>query len=265
MKSLEVNDIICLDVWLLIIEIDPEVFCLVRLINRDVRDYTNDHMDRYMNLFARKITESTFCVFGYLHSHYSVLPNGNKHGMYVETTAFSSVLCNYKNGELDGEYLKYNGNDSVKRSCNYRDGKLDGGYKEYRVDGPVKKSCNYEDGKLNGEYKEYHKNGFTKISSNYNHGLLHGLFKQYYMSGPLMISHHYRNGKLDPSVKLKPKICGDIEAAPANRKGVIGHVNRVNLLAKVVPKQKQGTMNKYRYEKSYTKHKNCIKHKMGHR
>ena len=40
-------------------------------------------------------------------------------------------ICNYINGELNGEYKKYHENGNHSFECNYINGELNGIYKEY--------------------------------------------------------------------------------------------------------------------------------------
>lgn len=153
--SKEVNDIICFDVWLMIIEIDPKVFCLVRAINRAIRDYTNKHIDKYMNLFKQiLIPRIEYDSFGSSRK-WSELPNGNKHGKYIDQISPpGSIVCNYKNGLLDGYYREYFSNGYIMKSFNYKDGLLDGAYKEYYVDGFLHTSRTYKNGVLDVTFNE---------------------------------------------------------------------------------------------------------------
>jgi antitoxin component YwqK of YwqJK toxin-antitoxin module len=119
-------------------------------------------------------------------------------------------ICNYKNGQLDGEYKEYikyfNDNDNeLKISCNYVNGQLDGEYKEYyyyheyheyyeEYTAPVqliKNSCMYVNGEKT-EYKEYHYDG-SLVASNE--------IKQLYVSGKLKCEFFIANYKKEGEYK----------------------------------------------------------------
>lgn len=132
-------------------------------------------------------------------------PNNNKltNCCIVDNTY---IICNYKNGELDGEYKKYSDNNLLI-SCYFKNDELDGEYVMYDIDNKydktrAKKKCNYVNGKLEGKY--YEDNNGTTIISNYKNDILDGEHKTIYNSGRTRDYHHcyYKNGKIDGEYKI---------------------------------------------------------------
>jgi len=83
----------------------------------------------------------------------------------------------YEDGKLCRTEL-YDGNGQLRKKANYKDGQLhgeyekyDGGYPTNDEKGQLRKKANYKDGQLHGEYEKYHGNGHLKEKANYIDGI----------------------------------------------------------------------------------------------
>jgi len=119
---MDVNSILCFDIWLSIAEINPESFAAIRSINRQIRDYTNDNITKYQRKFLNEVE----VIKNGINKHYWTLPNGNKHGLYersiVGFDGNSWIRCNYHYGKLHGMYQE-GINNMIFEEYNYIDGK----------------------------------------------------------------------------------------------------------------------------------------------
>jgi len=75
---MDINQLLCFDLWLTIAEIDPQCFIAVRSVNSAVRDYTNNNIDKYREKFSTKIVRISDDD---VKITYYQLPNGVKHGL----------------------------------------------------------------------------------------------------------------------------------------------------------------------------------------
>lgn len=207
---LDVNDVICFDVWLIIAEINPETFRLVRSINRLVRDHTNKYIDKYMNLFMRpfKIINENFVSKGYQ------LPDGSKHGVcedeetlninFLDSTIITSFSneSNYRAGQLHGLSKNIGKLDLFglyfETIANYEFGILHGKFEKYYL-GFLVESSNYKCGKLSGK-REIYKTSNSREVSHYVNDVLNGTYEKYFFNF-LIESSCYKDGKLHGVVK----------------------------------------------------------------
>jgi len=86
-----------------------------------------------------------------------------------------SMICSYKDGQLDGEYRGWYDNGKQARICNYKCDKLDGKYCDWYENGKQAKICNYKDDILDGEYSEWYENGKQLTICNYEDGKCYGI------------------------------------------------------------------------------------------
>lgn len=92
------------------------------------------------------------------------------------------VICNYVNGKLDGEFVKYHSNGAVKETAQYKNGKLHGRYCEWTKDGVQITQVEYQNGKLHGEYIAWVK-GIEIKRCNFVNNKLDGKFVSYFPNG----------------------------------------------------------------------------------
>ncbi len=149
-----------------------------------------------------------------------------RHGLleiYDPYKGFGFVLerAYYVNGQLDGEYVKYESVGKLEKKCGYKMGKLHGIYEEYALDGKLLKKCGYLDGKLHGDYydEEYDYKERPVIyriqECHYHCGKLEGMYTIYNkLSDNTQILHHesfYIGGKLHGVIKEYNRVDGSLE------------------------------------------------------
>lgn len=91
----------------------------------------------------------------------------------------------YDNGNLKAQWYRNN------------DGKLDGHFIEWRIDKTLKSLYIYKDDKIHGLCKTYHGNGTQCLSVNYRNDVLHGPCEKRNQNKRLLVNANYKNGKLD--------------------------------------------------------------------
>jgi len=127
---------------------------------------------------------------------------------------------NYKNGKLDGKWIKYqdagykNGEllKSIKTSEeSFKDGEQNGKSIDYYWNGKVKSESNYKDDKKNGESIEYYENGQLSYETNFKDGLKEGKSIDYYENGQIRHESNYKDG-LKVGKSIGYDIDGQIES-----------------------------------------------------
>jgi antitoxin component YwqK of YwqJK toxin-antitoxin module len=97
------------------------------------------------------------------------------------------IVCNYKNGKLDGDYSQFYSNGTLWLKTNYKDNKLDGEHTlfyKYRENDPYCLSA------------PRYKKSLIQKKSNFKNGKLHGLSETFSRSGVLLTSQMFDNGIL---------------------------------------------------------------------
>jgi len=92
--------------------------------------------------------------------------NGIKNGKYTKYNIdgiHRLIVCEYIDGVINGEYMRYYSNGNIQEITNYVDGKQHGDSKMYYPGGELQQVSIFSDGKLTGESKTYYENG--KLSS----------------------------------------------------------------------------------------------------
>jgi antitoxin component YwqK of YwqJK toxin-antitoxin module len=212
-----------LEVKTLIVGNDVKLYSVMRLLDKDYRDYTNSHITYYRNKFATKKIDSSRSYF--------VLPNGVKHGKYEEwhKNGQLKVQCIYNNGMKNKLYEEWHSNGQLKVRCSYKNGKRLGDlYEEFDSNGDVKVSCSYLNGKRHGTYFYVSDDKKMSVRSSYENGQLNGLYEQWH-NGNYKYRYSYKNGVRDGSYEEwndNGKLCTD---CMYNNGVILGKRKRVNI------------------------------------
>lgn len=163
--------------------------------------------------YNNKMNLHGVCIFYY--------PNGKKH-----------EEINYKNGLIDGTYIKYHENGVVQEAIyNYNKEIFSTKYSNTGIKiqeinyiinlnkhkeeqesyknkiyhgmciwycsktGRKIKEANYKKGKYHGIYKDYYDNGNIRNEINYYKGKINGYHKKYYSTGQIKSEKNYKDGK----------------------------------------------------------------------
>lgn len=114
------------------------------------------------------------------------------------------IICNYKNGELCGDYLiNYKYCDFPYIKTHYLNGKLNGPFIKYfdtydhifKTEYKMMCETNYKENKLHGLHKEFFKNGRLCKQIDYYDGVINGKHKEYDETGNLILECDFVNGK----------------------------------------------------------------------
>ena len=92
---------------------------------------------------------------------------------------------NFKNGVLEGAYIRYHPNGQLEQEGNYINGKLEGDYSWYFINGQLKQKSLFKNNLLNGMTSYYRKNGNLETRKQYVAGSLDGRVEFYYENGKL--------------------------------------------------------------------------------
>lgn len=183
------------EISLMIAEMDHNIFAIMRLLNRDIREYTNNHIDKYKSKFSREvvlITEPHSLLK--IEEKYFILPNGTKHGLY-------NAL--WKKYGRCHNYITYKSSVTCYE-CTYKDGIKNGLFEKYSIEDNERpkliKRCIYENGKINGISEKYCTYKETYSITTYDNGIKNGLSEKYSIEdneGRKLIKRCiYKNGKL---------------------------------------------------------------------
>jgi hypothetical protein len=85
----------------------------------------------------------------------------------------------FKEGQFEGENVKYYENGSVEYSGEYNNGKEEGLFMFFDEDGWLTDSTYYLSGKQHGEHYSFFSSGELEYFRNYQNGLMEGEFKQF--------------------------------------------------------------------------------------
>jgi antitoxin component YwqK of YwqJK toxin-antitoxin module len=127
--------------------------------------------------------------------YYYRLPNGYKHGKYIEL------------------YKHY---DTLSRKCYYVNGKKEGVERTWYTNGKKHEECYNVNDVKEGIYKEWHSNG--KLYKEYNcvKGDSDGIFEIYTVDGRLEVTYNFVNNELESIHRLWNQVngcCYDCDAA----------------------------------------------------
>jgi hypothetical protein len=133
------------EILLLIAETNHNVFATLRLINKDIRDYTNTHMNKYKSIFSREITtkRNPHNLLDIITKCY-ILPNGHKHGPFEELYLF------YGCSSTTGIYLS----KKIYTKCTYKDDRVHKLLEKYNTHHNYKRIM-YDNGIKSGLYEKY--------------------------------------------------------------------------------------------------------------
>ena len=165
-----VRNLLCFDMWLEIAEMDAAAFASVRSINKDVRDYTNAHMDEYKRKFAFEVTENKDSL---KHKYYR-LPSGDFHGLYQ--TWYSENLIRsktmYTDGQINGESKLWHNNGNLCEMGTVNYGAIVGLYQQWYTDGNIYIEARFSNGKKNGMFRQWYHNGSIHVECTYSSDII---------------------------------------------------------------------------------------------
>ena len=143
---MNINDLLPVEIWLHIAEISPQSYIGVRSVNASVRSYTNEHIDRYKEIFGTKKVDIAYGCFDY----YTEMPNGLKNGPFTRRSPNGDIMmvCHFSNGVLDGKMTTYYNNGNVETECWLENDLEHGERKEFAEDGRLKSHYIYERGNI---------------------------------------------------------------------------------------------------------------------
>lgn len=189
------------ELLLLIAEINPTSFAAIRSVSKDIRNYTNEHMDKYKKKFLIKIERED--ENGY-RGKYFQFPNGDYHGLFQIWCETGQLLlqCTYNNGVKHGLYQEWHKNGQLETQFSYLNGKIVGIYQKWYDNGQLDEQCNFENGKRNGLHQSWLEDGRLEEQCIYINGNREGLYQKWSHD----IEEHYKegfyvDGKLDGSYR----------------------------------------------------------------
>ncbi|MBZ0167146.1 MAG: toxin-antitoxin system YwqK family antitoxin, partial [Candidatus Omnitrophica bacterium] len=106
-----------------------------------------------------------------------------------------------KEGELDGDIVKYHDNGNISAKYSYKDGAQHGTTSYFTPNGNVIETWSYENGERNGEYRKYYENGMLREAGVLKNGLLNGAWKMFYPNENVKTEVHYTDGQRNGELK----------------------------------------------------------------
>lgn len=103
----------------------------------------------------------------------------------------------YTNGKIDGEFIEYFPDGTVKSTTNYAMGQLHGERNVYSGTGNIVRQGYYESGQKHGKQIEYRQDGNISRYENFDHGKLHGEKRTFWLDGQVWQVFYYEQGKLE--------------------------------------------------------------------
>ena len=122
--------------------------------------------------------------------------NGELDGECVDKDYGYTTIANYKNGILNGAYVRYYENGNKKVEKNYINGKISGEVKEYYLEGGIQIVSNYKEDKLEGPYMGYYESGKIKEKNTFKNNNVDGEMIVYYENGKVKTKGKAVNGQL---------------------------------------------------------------------
>ena len=103
----------------------------------------------------------------------------------------------YENGELNGPYISYYDNGTIRFKASYKDDQPFGLIDKFNKYGLLVESLSYKEGKLDGPYVSYYNLGskFKEYEGVYKEGNIEGVLTSYYDDGSKYSEVNYTNGK----------------------------------------------------------------------
>lgn len=186
---MEVNDVLCFDMWLEIANLNSSAFAAVTSINRDIRNYTNEHIQKYKKKFSIEIKEDS----GGIKGKYFQLPNGDKHGLYQSWYEGGSPYANmtYIDGKLEGHVQSWYENRQLREEGFFHEGKLEGLFQIWCEDGELCEEITFNNGFMHGVYQRWYGNDKLNIRCNYDNDKLHGLYQTFHIEGSSQLWEQY--------------------------------------------------------------------------
>lgn len=124
---------------------------------------------------------------------------GKKVGSWVSyegsNKQFPSQVATYKDGKLNGLYIKFNDGGQAGLIAFYQNNLLHGHWGKYQF-GRVAEDANYINGKLDGTYNIYTlATGNLQTSAEYKNGIQEGYYRTYTPEGQVTTEYLYKNGE----------------------------------------------------------------------
>ena len=165
-------DIFPLEIWLNILDftVDHVSYLSLMCVIRELSDLANSSgvVKKAKTRFTKPENISVESSEGIVNKLYHKLPNGVKHGLYIETLNNVEIeTMNYEDGKRNGmKVLKYNSGE-VSDECFYCEGNKHGQAISYYLNGNIKIIGDYSAGVRIGVWKFYDKDG--KLSREEEH------------------------------------------------------------------------------------------------
>lgn len=141
--------------------------------------------------------------FNVTHKYFR-LANGALHGQLKATSRLGPVLsASYRNGKLNGDFLRYHGNGVIAETAHYSEGVMTGEQRCYDRESNLSILRHYdEEGCLHGLQEDYETTSpgtSTTCTESYNavHGKREGIYHSVTGVGNYRELSHYRNGQLN--------------------------------------------------------------------
>ena len=148
---------------------------------------------------------------------YCELPNGTKHGPWIETWWDGRIEGAYRNGKKDGIWtesrksgrkieertyrrgscqrvLHFHGNGKPKMEIDYKKGKVHGEWVGWYESGPKRVEGSYRDGRRHGLWTYWHKNGKKEESGQFLKGKKQGRWTAWHENGKKLSEGSYTEG-----------------------------------------------------------------------
>jgi hypothetical protein len=122
------------------------------------------------------------------------------HGPYIEKRLGMIITQGtYVHDKLQGPYMRYFKNGTIKKLAYFKNGRLSGKYKKYVLDPDglryLKAVVKYRNGEKHGYMRKYYPcSSVIRIACKYSHGVLHGNYSYYICDGKIYKSMQYRYG-----------------------------------------------------------------------
>lgn len=126
--------------------------------------------------------------------------NGKMEGEY-KYYSLSNLIDHfiYKNGLLNGDYLRYHENGKIQYKGQYVNGKKEGSFLSYYFEGVLINEGRYINDNKEGDWKYYHKNGRINTSGICSEDKKQGIWRRYFENGTLESVTKYIDGEADKS------------------------------------------------------------------
>lgn len=125
-------------------------------------------------------------------------------------------------GKMQGEWVYYHPNGTVREKSNYRNDVLEGLSEFWYDNGERRTVMHYTAGKLNGEFEEYSFHGGLETRGNYLNGKPNGPITIYHDNDAVQYETSYLNGKLNGDLRSyynNGKVASEVKLTAGKKNG----------------------------------------------